>query len=105
MKSKLKSLQTTSASAATALAITIATENFNHQQSLDIKTNLRISNLERNFSRQEHKSNNIINLLKKSHQKNYQGSHFIESVTSPEDRLSRNKTKTETTRENRKETW
>ncbi len=48
------------------------------------KTNLRISNLERDFSRQEHKSNNIINFLKKSHQKNYQGSHLAEWVTSPE---------------------
>ena len=86
MKSKLKSLQTISASNATALAILKATENFNHQQSLDIKTNLRISNLERDVSRQEHKSNNLINLVKKSQQKrkNYQGGHFTESVTSPE---------------------
>jgi hypothetical protein len=84
MKSKLKSLQTINASAATALAISKATENFNHQQSLDIKTNLRISNLERDFSKQEHKSNTIINLLKKSSQKNYQGSYFVEPVTSPE---------------------
>jgi hypothetical protein len=84
MKSKLKSLQTISASTATALAITKATKNFNHQQSLDVKTSLYISNLERDFSRQEHKSNNIINFLKKSHQKSYQGSHLAESVTSPE---------------------
>jgi len=86
MKSKLKSLQTISASHATALAITKATETFNHQQSLNANTNLRISNLERDSARHEHKSNNIINLLKKSQQKgkNYQGSHFAESMTSPE---------------------
>jgi hypothetical protein len=85
MKSKLKSLQTISASTATAIAITKAPEKFDYQQSLDIKTNLRISNLERNVARQDHKANNIINHLKKSQQqKNYQGSHFLESVTSPE---------------------
>ena len=43
MKSKLKSLQTISASTVTAQAITKATEKFNHQQSLDAKTNLRLS--------------------------------------------------------------
>jgi hypothetical protein len=86
MKSKLKSLQTISASHATALAITKATETFNNQQSLNANTNLRISNLERDSARHEHKSNNIINFLKKSQQKgkNYQGSHFAESMTSPE---------------------
>jgi hypothetical protein len=84
MKSKLKSLQTINASAVTALAITKATENLNHQQSLDVKTNLRISNLERDLSKQGHKSNMIINLLKKSPQKNYQGSYSTEPVTSPE---------------------
>ncbi len=103
MKSKLKSLQTINASAATALAITEAIKSFNHQQSLDIKTNLCISNLERDLSKQEHKSNNIINLLKKSPQKNYQGSYSVESVTSPE-KLSQNNAKTKTCRENRKET-
>jgi hypothetical protein len=84
MKSKLKSLQTINASAATALAITKATESLNHQQSLDVKTNLRISNLERDLSKQGHESNTIINLLKKSSQKNYQGSYSTEPVTSPE---------------------
>jgi hypothetical protein len=84
MKSKLKSLQTISASAATALALTKATENFDHQQTLDIKKNLRISNLEKTVNRQEHKATTIINHLKKSQQKNYHGSQFLESVTSPE---------------------
>jgi hypothetical protein len=84
MKSKLKSLQIINASAATPLAITKATKNFNHQQSLDVKTNLRISNLERDLSKQGHKSNTIVNLLKKSSQKNYQGSYSAEPVTSPE---------------------
>lgn len=83
-KSKLKSLQTISASAATALALTKATENFDHQQTLDIKKNLRISNLEKTVNRQEHKATTIINHLKKSQQKNYHGSQFLESVTSPE---------------------
>jgi len=69
MKSKLKSLQTINASTTTALAITKATKSFNHQQALDIKTNLRLSNLERDLSKQGHKSNAIINLLKKSPQK------------------------------------
>jgi hypothetical protein len=84
MKSKLKTLQTITASAATALALTKATENFDHQQKLDVTTNLRISNVERTLNKQEHKTNTILKHLRKPQQKNSQGSHSPESVTSPE---------------------
>lgn len=97
MKSKLKALQTINASAATALALTKATENFDHQQKLDVKTNLRISNLERTVNRQEHKANEILNHLRKPQQKNSQGSHSLESVTSPEVKtLSKKQNKNQT---------
>jgi hypothetical protein len=82
-----------SASAAMALALTKATENFDHQQKLEVKTNLRISNLEKTVNRQEHKPNTILNHLKKPQQKNYQGSHSLESVTSPEEKTLSKKQK------------
>ncbi len=80
----MKAMDTLSATEATALAITKATENVEMSQLTTSEANLRIENLERSSRRQEQKANEIINQLKtKQSQKNFKGSHQKEPMTSP----------------------
>ena len=84
LSSKMKAMDTLSATEATALAITKATENVEMSQLTTSEANLRIENLERSSRRQEQKANEIINQLKtKQSQKNFKGSHRKEPMTSP----------------------
>jgi hypothetical protein len=58
-----------------------------HNHMLSMNANLCISNLEKTLSRQEQKTNEIFKKIKPSQskqQKYSQGSHSLESVTSPE---------------------
>jgi hypothetical protein len=65
LKSKMKSMEIVKATLATAQALEKATENINLQRSTSLEANIRISNLEKNARKQEQKSNEIINQLKK----------------------------------------
>jgi hypothetical protein len=77
----MKSLEITNATLATAQAIAKTTDTIEYNQTLSANANLRISNLEKSLQ----KSNTIINQIKsKNLQKNFQGSHFSESVAAPE---------------------
>jgi hypothetical protein len=58
------SVDLTKATEATSQAIAKATRNLESSLKLSAHTNLRISNLEKSFTRQEEKSNEIINHLK-----------------------------------------
>jgi hypothetical protein len=88
-KTKMKSLEITNASTATAQAIAKATNALEHNEALSVNANLRISNLEKWKLKQEQQTNELSNRLKqqalqKNIQKNLKGSHQKESVTSPE---------------------
>jgi len=61
----MKSMEIVKATLATAQALEKATENINLQRSTSLEANIRISNLEKNARKQEQKSNEIINQLKK----------------------------------------
>jgi hypothetical protein len=91
MKTKMKSLEITNATLATAQAITKAANIQESTQRLHANNNLRISILEKSFNKQEQKSNEIINLIKSKRQpknikiqKNSKGSHSSESMASPD---------------------
>jgi len=88
-KTKMKSLEITNASTATAQAIAKATNALEHNKALSVNANLRISNLEKWKLKQEQQTNELSNRLKqqalqKNIQKNLKGSHQKQSVTSPE---------------------
>jgi hypothetical protein len=85
LKAKMKSMEILNATTSTAQAIAKATDSIDYNKILSANANLRIANLEKSFQKQEQKSNTIINQLKaKSLQKNSSGSHFSESMASPE---------------------
>jgi hypothetical protein len=63
LKAKMASLETTSATANTVLAIAKATKNFNEQEQ-NLHKQLRLSNLGRSIQRQEHKTNEVYNKIK-----------------------------------------
>jgi hypothetical protein len=88
LKAKMKSMEILDATTATAQAIAKATDSINYNQALSANANLRIANLEKSLQKQEQKSNTIINQIKsknlKNSQKNSIGSHFSESMASPE---------------------
>jgi hypothetical protein len=85
LQAKMKSMEVLNATTATAQAIAKATDSINYNQILNANANLRIANLEKSLHKQEQKSNTIINQLKsKNSQKNLTGSHFSESMASPE---------------------
>ncbi len=79
---KMAALRTANATSATALAINKATDLFNSSQEQDCETKLRLTNLEKNFQRQEQKTNEIANKINRK-QKNLNGSRQRESTTSP----------------------
>jgi len=85
LNAKMKALKTINATEATALAIAKAAENAKTSQLTTLESNLRLSNLERSAHKQEQKSNEIINQIKRNQlQKNLSGSHAKESLASPE---------------------
>jgi len=88
-KAKMKSLDIINASTATAQAIAKATNTLEHNEAININTSLRISNLEKWKLKQEQQTNELSNRIKaqtsqKNIQKNSNGSHLKESMTSPE---------------------
>jgi len=85
LKSRMKAMETVKATESTALAIAKATEQLNNSNSLNLHTNLRVTNLERSLKRQEQRQNEFFNKIKKQKtQKNLQGSQSTEQLTSPE---------------------
>jgi len=97
LEAQMKSLDTTSATAATAFATAKATENEAATNSQQLTSNLRISNLEKLAKSQEQKYNEMSKELKnKRMQKNASGSHLSGYVASPENSTllkNRNKSK------------
>jgi len=85
LKIKMKTLETTNASEATALAIAKATENIQSSNNLTLGANLRLSNLEKAIRRQEQRTNELNNNINKKskYQKNPTGSHPQEPMASP----------------------
>jgi len=84
LSSKMKEMDTLSATEATALALTTATENAEISQLTNAEANLRIDNLERASRKQEQTTNELAKQLKPKHsQKNFIGSHSKEQMTSP----------------------
>jgi hypothetical protein len=77
----MAAIRTQNATTSTALAINKATEIFNDTQTLNCKMQLRLTNLEKNFHRQEQKTNEINNKINKK-QKNANGSRPQEPTTS-----------------------
>jgi len=85
LKLKMLENETISASEATALALTKATEQDKIINETNLNTNLRLINLEKGLRRQEHKTNEIQNLNKKlKSRKNSNGSQPQEQLTSPD---------------------
>jgi len=77
LKLAMRSSETKDITASTALAIDKAAENVAKAQLTNLKTNLRLSNLEKAVRTQENRSGEIINQMKsnaKKTQKNYTGS-------------------------------
>jgi hypothetical protein len=72
LKTKMASLNTISATKATAKAIATATENLEEYTSKNALTELRINNLEHNLKKQEQKTNEMVNKLPKNSKKNQQ---------------------------------
>jgi len=66
LKLKMKSIDTSTATVATARAISKATDAINIAQSTELKTNLRLSNLEKSFRKQESATNEIRNKIKRT---------------------------------------
>jgi len=91
LKAKITANETIKATAATAAALTKATENLKETEARSIQENLRITNLEKSFKHQEQKTNEIANTLNKNNknknknmkQKNSYGSHPMELMASP----------------------
>jgi hypothetical protein len=102
LKAKRKSLETTSITASTANAIAKAHETINKNQFQNLNSALRITNLEKNIKKQEHKTNETLNLLRSANQqKNSKGSSMTGSGTSPERKtLFLNKHKKQSKRRN-----
>jgi hypothetical protein len=85
LKAKRKSLETASITASTANAIANAHETLSKNQLQNLNSALRITNLEKNIKKQEHKTNETLNLLRNvNQQKNSKGSSMTGSGTSPE---------------------
>jgi hypothetical protein len=91
LKLKMKAIGNSTATVATALAISKATDTINLAQSADVKTNLRLSNLEKSFRKQESATNEIRNKIKRTPQKNYSGSRIQEPTASPDIQALTNK--------------
>jgi len=79
---KMAAIRTENATTSTAIAISKATETFNDAQTVSCETQLRLNNLEKNFHRQEQKTNELNNKINKT-QKNANGSRKREAATSP----------------------
>jgi hypothetical protein len=96
LKAKMAALETIKATAATATAITKATENLHETDARNFQDNLRITNLEKNFKRHEQKTNELANTImnktknKNLKRKNSFGSHTMEPMASPLKRLLTN---------------
>jgi len=87
LKAKMISIQTSSATEATAQAIAKATENINSMNAKDLNSNLRITNLEKEIRKQDQKLNETMKNLpiyKEKQQKNFNGSYSKGSIASPE---------------------
>jgi hypothetical protein len=86
LKSRMVTIDTINATAATVSAINKAAKLYKESQSQNLHTNLRLKNLEKSLRRQEQKTSEVNNKLKnrnKNNQKNVLGSHIAESMTSP----------------------
>jgi len=84
LKLKMISMDTSIVTAATALTISKSTDSINMAQSTDLKTNLRLSNLEKSVRKQESTANEIINKIKRNNEKNCSGSRNLEPMASPD---------------------
>jgi len=89
LKARMQTLDTINATQATAAALSRATEYMSEKDSQDEAKELRITNLERNFKKNEQKTNEIFNKLKTTNQKqkntrkNATGNQSTESLVSP----------------------
>jgi hypothetical protein len=80
----LQAIEINNATESTALAIYHATDNINHTNQLNLNANLRLSNLEKSFKRNEQRNNELINKQKRQKtQKTSTGSHTTEPMASP----------------------
>jgi len=82
ISAKMEALQTITATSATAAAIAKATEAFNGTQEDNTHTKLRVSNLEKSFLKQEQKTNELINILKKNKAQKNSNRGYREPVAS-----------------------
>jgi hypothetical protein len=89
LKAKMQSLEVINATQATANALARATEHLSEKTSQEEEKELRMTNLEKNFKKQEQKTNEIANKLKSFNhkqtrtRKNSMGSLSTESMVSP----------------------
>ena len=104
LKAKRKSLDATNITASTANAIAKAHDTISNTQSQNLNSSLRITNLEKSFKKQEHKTNEALNSLRNfTQQKNLKGSSMTGSGTSPERKTlfqNKNKSRTQNKRKN-----
>jgi hypothetical protein len=80
----MNAVETISASAVTALAISKATKSGNDANAQNLQTTLRLSNLEKALKKQEQKTNEVSNAIKsktKCSQKSFHGGHIKEPAT------------------------
>jgi hypothetical protein len=89
LKAKMQALEVINATQATANALARATKHLSEKNSQEEEKELRTTNLEKNFKKQEQKTNEIVNKLKTFNhkqtriRKNSMGSHPTESMVSP----------------------
>ncbi len=86
LKSKMTAIATHNATESTALAIARATETFQESQTTNAQATLRLTNLEKSIRRQEQKTNEVTNIIKrqnKTSSKNSIGSQIQGSLASP----------------------
>jgi hypothetical protein len=90
LKAKRKASEILDATAATATAITRAEDSLSRARFQGAHSNLRLSNLEKSFRKQEQKTNEILNSFStknKQPQKNSKGSGITGSAASPERKI------------------
>jgi hypothetical protein len=88
LKAKMTAMEIITATKATSTAINKAADNLNSINTKNLYTDLRIANLEASLKRNEQKTNEMANIIKnkrnaKINEKNYKGSHLLESMASP----------------------
>jgi hypothetical protein len=88
LKAKMAAFETIDATTSTMHAIAKTTKNLDNLENQNLQTQLRLANLEKATSRQEQKTNEVVNKLNKNFpatnaQNNYKGGHQLELMSSP----------------------